>query len=66
MVQSTAEIKDLLRSLIKQGVKIGVSQDKLIIEGNWQALSEDIKSLIKSNKQNIIDFVEARKKAKVS
>ena len=65
-MQSTAEIKDLLRSLIKQGVKIGVSQDKLLIEGNWQALSEDVKSLIKSNKQNIIDFVEARKKAKVS
>ena len=66
MVQSTAEIKDLLRSLIKQGVKLGVSQDKLLIEGNWQALSEDVKSLIKSNKQNIINFVEARKKAKVS
>jgi amino acid adenylation domain-containing protein len=65
-VQSTAEIKDLLRSLIKQGVTLGVSQDKLLIEGNWQALSEDVKSLIKSNKQNIIDFVEARKKAKVS
>jgi amino acid adenylation domain-containing protein len=65
-VQSMAEIKDLLRSLIKQGVKLGVSQDKLLIEGNWQALSEDVKSLIKSNKQNIIDFIEARKKAKVS
>src|SRR5579871_4687756 len=66
MVQSTAEIKDLLRSLIRQGVKLGVSQDKLLIEGNWQALGEDVKSLIKSNKQNIIDFLEARKKAKVS
>lgn len=65
-MQNTAEIKDLLRSLIRQGVKLGVSQDKLLIEGNWQALSEDVKSLIKSNKQNIIDFVEARKKAKVS
>jgi len=63
---ATTETKDLLRSLIKQGIKLGVSQDKLLIEGNWQALSEDLKSLIRSNKQAIIDYVLARKEAKVS
>jgi amino acid adenylation domain-containing protein len=63
---TTTEIKGLLRSIIKQGIKLGVSQDKLLLEGNWQALGEDVKSLIRTNKQAIIDYVQARKEAKVS
>ena len=63
---TTTQIRDLLRTLIKQGIKLGVSQDKLLIEGNWQALSEDVKSRIKSSKQAIIDYLLARKEAKVS
>ena len=54
-------IKNQLLALIKQGISFDVSQDRLLIKGDMNILTEESREFIKRNKQGIIELILQRK-----
>lgn len=53
-------VKQRLLALADMGVRVSVTGEKLIFEGNLKALTPDIREFLKENKPLIIDFLSVR------